>query len=268
MIGQEKLIKQLETLIKRGNFPRFSILVGVKGSGRKLLAHQLASKLNCLFVSTETSVSDVRHIIENSYKVTAPTLYLIPDADNMSVAARNALLKITEEPPNKCYFIMTLEDINNTLPTIKSRATVFNMDIYRIAEIKEYVGIKYQDNTETYEKVCETPGEVDILYSMNTEEFYNYVEKVVDNIENTYLGNAFKIGGKICLKEGTEGYDLKMFWKAFCQACFERYENTQSKAYLRGIVITSEKLKLLRNKSINRQMLFDLWIQDIREEWI
>ena len=74
------------------------------------------------------------------------------------------------------------------------------------------------------------------------------------------MANAFKIPSKVALKEDAEGYDLRLFWKAFMKISFDvgRYN---------GIYTTSKYLQKLRVKGINRSMLMDNWILEIRELW-
>lgn len=52
------------------------------------------------------------------------TIY-IPQAQRMTVAAANALLKTLEEPSPNSYIVLTTEDIESLLPTIISRCAVY-----------------------------------------------------------------------------------------------------------------------------------------------
>lgn len=272
MIGQVNLQSRIEQLIENHTFPRFSILVGPKGSGKKTFANWIITKivrqeaLSYSQVCPDVKIDTIRQIIENAYKTISTNIYVISDADNMSNAAKNALLKVTEEPPNNAYFIMTLEDENNTLETIRSRGTVFHMDRYTPYEIIEYVEQKYGDTSQGIEiitDICETPGDVDVLVKMGVKEFYDYVQLVVDNIAEVSLANAFKIPSKIALKEDAEGYDLRLFWKAFMKVLVD----TDRTHDFGAITITSKYLQKLRIKGINRQMLIDNWVLEIRELW-
>lgn len=270
MIAQTHLQSRIEQLIENGTFPRFSILVGPKGSGKKTFANWIITRivrqeaLSYSQVCPDVKIDTIRQIIENAYKTISTNIYVIPNADSMSNAAKNALLKVTEEPPNNAYFIMTLEDENNTLETIRSRGTVFHMDRYTPDEIEQYLTQKYGvlDNRELsiVRDICETPGDVDILTDEGIIAFYDYVQLVVENIAEVSLANAFKIPSKVALKEDAEGYDLRLFWKAFMKVSFDvgRYN---------GIYATSKYLQKLRVKGINRSMLMDNWVLEIRELW-
>ena len=74
-------------------------------------------------------------MIELAYKQTEPIIYLIQDADKMSLGAKNSLLKVIEEPPQQAYFIMELQQIENTLDTIKSRCQEIKLDSYMLFSI-------------------------------------------------------------------------------------------------------------------------------------
>lgn len=271
MIGQKQLIEQVNNLADQHRFPRFVIICGSKGSGRKELCKYIAETLNVFWCfEPDCKVETVRNAITDAYKVYDPTLYIFPDADSMSIQARNSLLKVTEEPPNNAYFIMTLESIDNTLSTIRSRATVFNMDAYTMSEIFEYVRTltANKENDDIITELCSTPGDVNYLLGVGVTEFYGYVNKVFDNIAVVEGANAFKIGLKLCLKDNTEGYDFKMFLIAFKGLCWKAYKETQEQKFLTGIIITQKALSKCVNKSINKQMVFDTWMLAIRKEWL
>ena len=286
MIGQQHLQSQVRRLAENRTLPRFMILVGQRGSGRKTFAKEIVSIVNEYRVSSDKAIAytlpdvkidTIRETIKQAYKNVTTVFYIIPDADTMSLAAKNALLKVTEEPPNESYFIMTLEDENNTLETIRSRGTVFRMDSYTPDEIFQYywtVGDMPND-AEIVQRICATPGEVNICKNMcegTIQPFLDYVELVIDNIAEVSIANSFKIASKVAVKEDDEGYDLKLFWRAFISVCSERAFTGSLKlqeifAYGQATGITSKYLQQLRVKGINRQMLVDTWIMEVRNAW-
>lgn len=270
MIGQKRIQSELMQLSDANKFPRFSIITGSCGSGKKTLCRLIGSKMFGIIVMIpDIKVETIRNMILNSYKVTTPTLYVIPDADAMSLGAKNSLLKVTEEPPNNAYFIMTLENIDNTLPTIKSRAFCFYLDPYSEQELDFYyetVSSK-MPHLKIMHKLAETPGEINYLMQAGPDKFLEYVEKVVDNIAVVNGSNAFKIAKDISLKDSDAGYDLRMFWKSFSIVCFDRYKEDPDQKYADGIALTNKFMRKLTIKSINKTMLFDAWILAIRRLW-
>ena len=220
----------------------------------------------------DLSVDNIRNIINMSYTVNTQIVYIIPNADKMSNAAKNALLKVTEEPPNKAYFIMTLEDINNTSPTIKSRATVYNMELFKPEELADYYCRKYigdravLDNSEVLQ-IAETPYEIDLLVKYDIFEFIGYINKVIENIATVSGANSFKISDKINLKDDDSKYDLKLFWRGFMRICAKNLLQ-DVKYYAEAIKITSDALSQININGINKQMLFDKWLLNIRSVWM
>ena len=136
MIGQKNNINTLIQWRCNKSVPRFIILSGDIGSGRLTLAKVIIKMINAKGIIMGNSIDDVRHTIENAYRITEPTCYIFRNADDMRTEAKNALLKVVEEPPNNAYFIMTVENIDNMLGTIKSRGTVISMEPYSQKELK------------------------------------------------------------------------------------------------------------------------------------
>ena len=252
MIGQIDLFNNLSDLLADNELPRFCIIEGAKGSGRKTLIRELIE--NPVFVE-DVKVDTIRNIIAEAYRQRVETFYIIPDADKMSLAAQNALLKVTEEPPNKAYFIMTLEDRQNTLKTIISRATVFTMDRYTEEELVDYLFDNYNVEATDLIDLCDVPGDVDLLYSIDTQEFIKFVQIVYENIAEVTVANALKTSARISFKEDDgKDFDLKMFWKTFMSDCIDHRNAVWA-------LITSQCLRI---NGINKQMLFDKWIMMLR----
>ena len=281
MIGQFSLITKINQLLENKTFPRFSIFTGAKGSGKDLIAYNIANELTEIVVSVGSKVDSIREMIQSTYKLSEPCTYIISNADNMSLAAKNALLKVTEEPPNNAYFIMTLRDENQTLETIRSRGTIFHMDLYAPAEIKkfaldnvEYNQIQY---IQLFQDLCSTPGDVEQLASYDILDFYDYVCLVFNNIDKVSGANAFKIGNRINFKDGSDKFDLQLFWRAFihlameqCRAIIQNGTTISEvvedfKVYLQWVRITQRYLQELNIGGINKAATFDSWLLDIRE---
>ena len=263
MIGQNRLKDHLEHLINDNKLPRFMILSGAKGSGKHLMVEWLYKKLNSVKYEVNINIDSIRAMQDLSYKAHQRILFTIFDADNMSTQAQNSLLKCTEEPPNDIYVIITVENINSLLPTLLNRAETYQTDSYSPSELGEY-SEKYSaglDGTrQIYEDICSTPNDVDVLYEYGVKDFCDYVQLVIDKVATVSGANSFKIADKVALKNESDKYDLKLFWK-----CFNRllYANKQTSA----IRITQKYLNDLRYNKLNKQMLFDMWILDIREVW-
>lgn len=268
MIGQEKLRAQLKFASLHG-FPRFTIICGGRGGGKRLLSAYIAELLQAQMVWCSPKVEDVRNVIQLAYQQSQPTLYVLPDADKMSLAAKNALLKITEDSPRKSYFVMTLQDSENTLPTLLSRAFVCNLNPYSPQEIIEYAQKSgYQltpQEIEVVSNICSLPGDVDLAVRYSILDFYAYVEKVVDNILEVSGVNAMKIGSKLYYKEGDSGWDITLFFRTVMLVLGNRMKEKPSMMYVKQIVVTGHYANQMNITGINKASTVDMWVLAMRE---
>lgn len=274
MIGQKNLLKIIDEQIDMEEFPRFSIIVGAEGSGKKTLTLSLAYALECQRVFIEPKVDAIREMIRNAYKVQTPTLYVILDG-NMSESAKNAMLKICEETPKNAYICMLVSNTANILDTIRSRAGIYYMQPYTPDELLEYANVVDEKQKEIIMDLCETPGDVDKLLFTGINEFYSFVEKVVDNIAEVSSANALKIAEQIDIKNNdAEKYDIALFLRAFKSVCGNRMRKAVAENdlesqlyYSAGIKVVTNTLAQLNITGINKGALLDIFILDIRREW-
>lgn len=277
MIGQKRLRNEFSELIEHNNLPRFFILVGEQGSGRQELIKWIIRKFKettpCFSCREDTKVDTIRDMIVDAYKQAGnPVFYIIPNADNMSLAAKNALLKVTEEPPNQAYFIMTLSNEFNTLATIKSRATLFKMDTYTNEDLADFMStLPDMSREEAHQllEMCSTIGGIKKVREYGTEDFYNFTSKVVDSLSGAPLANSLKICSSMSTKEDDGKYDIELFWVAYVRVSASRALDSKQDygvrvKYAQNILTTSYYLRTLRMVTgINKSQLFDRWILEI-----
>ena len=264
MIGQKNFAKRIDDMISANKFPRFVILVGLPGSGKKMWAHNIAVQLDACYVEYSPGVDEMRTMIGHANKVATRTVFTIADADNMSPAAKNCILKVVEEPPQEAHFIMTVTDINNVLETIRSRATVLYMDKYSADEIGQFIDVPVSSTIRSVIcNVCETPGDVKKIFEYDPAEFIEYVNKVADNFDRVSIANMYKIGNKVKLKDTQDGYDMRLFFRMFIEVCIDRLRSDVLR-YGNYVRLTNKKLQDLQITGVNKQALFDEWITDIK----
>ena len=269
MIGQRHRKSYIDVMVESKVFPRFVVIAGTRGSGKKTLAQYIGSLYKNMYIAPDVKIATIRDIINNSYKQKTEMVYIVPDIDTMSKEAQNAILKITEEPPNKARFVMTVEDIHNILPTIRSRATVLYMEPYSTDELLEYINDTVKTNdTKLMLDICENPGEINTFIRCGGEKFYAFVDKVVDNVGNVELSNALKILSQLDMKDEGKGYDVPMFLKMFMRCAFQKSKETEDSFemhdYLRMLLPTSTTLTRLNVRGANKNMLLTEWIFNIR----
>ena len=277
MIGQKNLLKRIEDT-PTCKFARFIILEGLKGSGRKLIAEQIAKKLKAQFIICGVKIDDVREAITMAYKQTEPTVFVFPDCDRMSMEAKNSLLKMAEEPARKSYIIMTVQS-RATLPeTLISRGYIAVMENYSSYELEEYINLNnYNFNLEeriTILAFCKVPGHIKTISQYDIIEFKEYCHNVAQHMHTVTGVNALKIPLKLKYKETDDGWDIELFLRGVVVSyvaeavddvvLYGEYAN-KSKKINEAIGITLNCLREINIKGANKKMLIDMWVLDVRK---
>ena len=267
MIGQDKNKEQVEWWRKTDTLPRTIILSGMRGCGKRMFACYIAEQFGFDVRWVGNKVNDVRDMISDCRSLSKPTMFVFVGADDMSLSAKNSLLKVTEEPPNDAYFVIPLEDVSSTLATIKSRSIEIQMEPYTREQLA-----KFTDNEMCLE-IAKCPGEIINLEKMGVENLVGIVETVIDNISDVSCGNALSISNSVKFKDEDEGYDLDVFWRVLLNRLVHRlydnilkYSMDEVMAFTNWMSTTQQYLNRLNNPSLNRKMLFDMWVLDMRGE--
>lgn len=280
MIGQKKLVSQIDDLIQKEKFPRFSIVLGERGMEHEDVGRYVAMRLECGYiVLPDVKVDTIRTMIVNSYKTHEKLVYIIPNADDMSVNAKNAMLKVVEDAPNKVYFIMCLEDLSNTLATIESRAIVFKMYVPTKEEIAEFAESLYvravdidRARVEKLSNICSTPGDVLYFQKHNVDNFYSYAEYVVENLVKVSGAEVFKFTDKLAVKDEDDKYDVRLFLKTLQTVYMMRCLSPVKWGCAENCACAVSRcigryMQDLRVKGINKTMLLDnMWLE-MRKIW-
>lgn len=152
MLGHQKVLDTLQAAIKSDNISHAYIFEGANGIGKRETALAFSSMLMCeaddapcgrckacqlfqqgshpdfqeIYLDEDKSISveEIRKVLKgiiirplySKYKV-----FVINNADNMTIQAQNALLKSLEEPPGYVVFILTVQSGAAMTPTIRSR---------------------------------------------------------------------------------------------------------------------------------------------------
>ena len=152
ILGNEKIRHHLrESIIKR-SISHAYILVGDKGIGKSKIAREFAMELICekhtgcgecpacrqfladaypdfFYMDAEgkesIGIDRIRENIVNDVSIRPyhgkVKIYIIDEADKMTVGAQNALLKTIEEPPEYVVILLLVRNMSILLETIRSR---------------------------------------------------------------------------------------------------------------------------------------------------
>lgn len=264
MIGQKNNIQTLIQWRCNKSVSRFIIIAGAQGSGRLTFAKAIMSMLHITGIISDCKIEDVRRTIEYAYEYTAPTMYIFRNADDMTVAAKNALLKVVEEPPNNAYFIMTVQNIDNMLGTIRSRGTVIKMEPYTMQELRSV------SDDELKLEYCTNIGELQITHEevRRTEDCVDDVLKALREKSGTKL---LKACTQLKAKQTeTDKIDCLLFFKVFLKRLYNAQANAliyKSFECLKAIFICKQELSrnTINKKSSIEGMLIRM-LEEIKDE--
>lgn len=171
LVGNKRVIKSLENLIKDSHLPHAIIIEGDEGTGRHSLCLEIARAAVCrgenapcdecrdctlalhsnhpdieIFVPEEKkkalSIDQIRKIKANSFVKShrgGKKVFVIEKADLLAEVSQNALLKTIEEPPQDILFILICETSTKLIETIISRCVIFSLFPPDRDEALEYI---------------------------------------------------------------------------------------------------------------------------------
>lgn len=171
IIGQEKAIQFLKTVIRSGKMPHSYLFSGIPGVGKTTTALALAQALNCgqpvnhqgcgtcrtcrqiehgnfpdlMIIEPEgqnVKIEQIRELNRNlNYKPVSGEyrVSLIQQAETLTQEAANSFLKTLEEPPPGNILILNVIEPRDLLPTIVSRCQRIGFRPLTAPMISEYL---------------------------------------------------------------------------------------------------------------------------------
>ena len=185
IVGHEEIIRHFKGSLEMGRVSHAYILCGEEDSGRSSLAFSFAKTLQCeqggldscnecpscvkadsgnhpdiIQVTHEKAgitVDDIREQVNNTIGIkpysSAWKLYIIDEAEKMTVQAQNALLKTIEEPPEYAIIMLLTTNQELFLPTILSRCIQLKLWPLQDQLVSDYLVRKFgvaQDRADVY----------------------------------------------------------------------------------------------------------------------
>ena len=172
ILGHEQIKEHFKNAVETGKVSHAYILSGEAGMGRKSLANAFALSLLCekgkpepcmqchacrqvlsgnhpdlIYVTHEKpasiGVDEIREQINNTIMIRPYSsyykIYIVDEAEKMTVQAQNALLKTIEEPPSYAVILLLTTNQDAFLPTILSRCVQLKLKPLRDSVVKEYL---------------------------------------------------------------------------------------------------------------------------------
>lgn len=261
-IGQEINRHNIDTMLEENSLPRFIVIRGKEHSGRAFMAGYISYRLGAVKIFAESGVDGVRQCISNAYKTPVPVCYIFRDADNLSLAALNSMLKIVEEPPKQAYFILTMTEGSFLIPTLISRCLMVDMEPYTTSQLWRF------NKDELILKYADSPGTCKILESIDLADLVSFCNSILDNVAEVTTCNALKIVNRLKLKDSDDGFEPDIFLQVFGITALDRITALNSdldKVYARCVIISYKYLSQIKKKSIKKSSTMDMFILELKK---
>ena len=251
ILGHDSIKQHFQKAIELHKVSHAYILAGEAGMGRKSLAHAFALTLLCekggsqpcmnchackqvlsgnhpdlIHVTHEKpgsiGVDDIREQINDTIMIRPYSsyykVYIVDDAEKMTIQAQNALLKTIEEPPSYAVIILLTINEDLFLPTILSRCVQLKLkplkDSVIQAYLKETMGIPERE-AQLYAAFARGNLGKAIKLS-DSEEFkdmYKRLLSMLRNIKNMDISQLLDYSKK--LKEEMDIYECLDFMQVW-----------------------------------------------------
>lgn len=252
VVGHRDIIQYIQDAVQQNKVSHAYILNGQRGSGKKMLANLFAMTLQCESGQPEPcgechsciqansgnhpdiitvrhekpasiSVDDIRTQMNGDIMIkpySSPyKIYIVPEADLLTVQAQNALLKTIEEPPEYAVIFLLTENADSLLPTIRSRCVMLKLRNIKDKLVKKY--LMEQLRIPDYQAdLCAAfaQGNIGRAIMLAKSEHFNEIKeeaiqllKYIDEMELHEVVSAIKEIGKYKL-EITDYLDIITIW--------------------------------------------------------
>ena len=151
ILGNDDVKKYLTNCIENKNFSHSYIFSGIKGVGKYTFAKDLAK---CILEDSMmqdyyelgpdgksikvAQIRELQNVINIKPTFSKKSVYIIDDADLMTIEAQNSLLKTLEEPPEYAVIILIVHNERSILSTVKSRCVNIKFSKLSDKDIKKY----------------------------------------------------------------------------------------------------------------------------------
>lgn len=322
VLGHEQTILHMKHAIEMDKVSHAYIISGEKGSGKKLLADLFARTLQCERKGTEPcmecqsckqalslnqpdiirvmhekpntiSVEDIRTQINGDIMIrpySSPyKIYIVDEAEKLSVQAQNALLKTIEEPPVYAVLLLLTTNAGMLLQTIRSRCVILELKPVSSPMVKNYL-MEQLEVPEYHADICTAFAQGNVgkakrlalsdSFSEMLEHALHLVKyihdmEVVDMISDLKRINTYKMEINDYLDLLTVWYRDVLMFKAtrdadsliFSHELISIREKAQKSSYegLECIIKSLEKAKIRLNANVNFDMALELLLLTMKE---
>lgn len=209
ILGNDDVKKYLTNCIENKNFSHSYIFSGIKGVGKYTFAKDFAK---CILEDSMmqdyyelgpdgksikvAQIRELQNVINIKPTFSKKSVYIIDDADLMTIEAQNSLLKTLEEPPEYAVIILIVHNERSILSTVKSRCVNIKFNKLSDKDIKKYFlknDLNFEDKNINVFKVLDgSLNNIDLIKD-DYDELLNLMVFVTNLKENRVI-NFFQDG--------------------------------------------------------------------------
>ena len=209
ILGNDDVKKYLTNCIENKNFSHSYIFSGIKGVGKYTFAKDFAK---CILEDSMmqdyyelgpdgksikvSQIRELQNVINIKPTFSKKSVYIIDDADLMTIEAQNSLLKTLEEPPEYAVIILIVHNERSILSTVKSRCVNIKFNKLSDKDIKKYFlknDLNFEDKNINVFKVLDgSLNNIDLIKD-DYDELLN-LSVFVTNLKENRVINFFQDG--------------------------------------------------------------------------
>jgi len=184
-------------------------------------------------------------------------IYILDNADKLTVEAQNALLKIFEEPPSYTTVILICHNISKILPTIISRAVLIKFSALTPGELEIYLNKYYNEtaNKDIHARIAN--GSIaSMIKNIEDETAIDFRNSVLQGASELFISTqptAFNTLFSVFMKNKDRRYEINEYLSVFVLDCLfykaglnNRIVNTDKLSEI-GKIVRELKLDEIRN---------------------
>jgi DNA polymerase III delta prime subunit len=264
LAANDNIKNMVKNCIDTGNIPNHICLYGLPGTGKNSIVNIVKTRLdtNMLIInaSEETGIDTIRGKVlgfaNSGALFNKPKVIVMNEADGLSNQAQDSMKELMETKANRCRFIFTCNDINQIIPPLKSRFTVYKIDppikevIKRLAVILSKEKIEF--TKEFLLKFVKTTGR-DLRKLLNdaqvlSKEYGKLTEDIIENINSDYT---------IFFDEIFNIKDLKLIGEKIKNEAFDENIYSILKDYCIEKNFTANTIPIIAEHSYRSNFIYD-----------
>ncbi len=294
ILGNDNAKQILEKSIETKKILHSYLFIGNEGIGKRQVAQEFAKSVMCLeetgcnrcksCIEFDTNnnpdymyiqpdgnnikIEQIRHMQAKAFEkpiISNKKVYLINDAETMTIEAQNCLLKTLEEPPEYVTIILICSNESSLLNTIKSRCSIIHFDKIPNEDIKKFLQKEYGENNIKENLLDIFEGSIGKAIRLKDKlDIYENIENILNNLQTKDILEILK-RSEYLYKSKEEINEILEYMNVILLN-----NSKQNIKYINAIdIIENTKKRLKANSNYDMcidNMLFSIW-EEVNEKY-